>query len=172
MSPGPTTRCGRGCEPATPCTKNGCRTSPRTSPRTTAPRASASASPCRASPGSAWPPGSDRPARTRRAPMRHPPHLRYAAAFAALATALATALSACGSGSPASSAGSTLTIQGDNGSPTVVENFNPLVASSELHGTYLIYAPLELASPIDGSYTPFLATGYQFTSPTTLVYTI
>ncbi|HYK67465.1 MAG TPA: ABC transporter substrate-binding protein [Streptosporangiaceae bacterium] len=104
--------------------------------------------------------------------MRHPPHLRYAAAFAALATALATALSACGSGSPASSAGSTLTIQGDNGSPTVVENFNPLVASSELHGTYLIYAPLELASPIDGSYTPFLATGYQFTSPTTLVYTI
>src|SRR5215472_15703768 len=160
MSPGPTTRCGRGCEPATPCTKNGCRTSPRT----TAPRASASASPCRASPGSAWPPGSDRPARTRRAPMRHPPHLRYAAAFAALATALATALSACGSGSPASSAGSTLTIQG--------ENFSPLVASSELHGTYLIYAPLELASPIDGSYTPFLATGYQFTSPTTFVYTI
>ena len=104
--------------------------------------------------------------------MRHPPHLRYAAVCAAIATALATALSACGSGSPASSAGSTLTIQGDNGSPTVVENFNPLVASSELHGTYLIYAPLELASPIDGSYTPFLATGYQFTSPTTLVYTI
>jgi len=105
--------------------------------------------------------------------MRHPPHLRYAAACAAIATALATALSACGSSSPsASSAGSTLTIQGDNGSPTLVENFNPLVASSELHGTYLIYAPLELASPIDGSYTPFLATGYTFTSPTTLVYTI
>ena len=105
--------------------------------------------------------------------MRHPPHLRYAAACAAIATALATALSACGSGTPSgSSAGSTLTIQGDNGSPTLVENFNPLVASSELHGTFLIYAPLELASPIDGSYTPFLATGYTFTSPTTLVYTI
>ena len=105
--------------------------------------------------------------------MRHPPHLRYAAACAAIATALATALSACGSGTPSgSSTGSTLTIQGDNGSPTLVENFNPLVASSELHGTFLIYAPLELASPIDGSYTPFLATGYTFTSPTTLVYTI
>jgi len=106
--------------------------------------------------------------------MRHPPHLRrrYAAACAAIATGLATALSACGSGAPASSTGSTLTIQGDNGSPALVENFNPLVASSELHGTYLIYTPLELASPIDGSYTPFLATGYKFTSPTTLVYTI
>jgi peptide/nickel transport system substrate-binding protein len=105
--------------------------------------------------------------------MRHPPHLRSAAACAAIVTALTAGLSACGSGGQsASSAGSTLTIQGDNGSPTLVENFNPLVASSELHGTYLIYTPLELASPIDGSYTPFLATGYKFTGPTTLVYTI
>lgn len=104
--------------------------------------------------------------------MRHPPLLRSAAACAAIVTALSAGLSACGSGSPsASSAGSTLTIQGDNG-PTLVENFNPFVASSELHGTYLIYAPLEIPSPVDGSYTPFLATGYRFTSPTTLVYTI
>jgi peptide/nickel transport system substrate-binding protein len=106
--------------------------------------------------------------------MRHPPHLRSAAACAAILTALATALSACGSSSPAgsSSAGSTLTIQGDNGSPALVENFNPLQPATELHGTYLIYAPLEIPSPVDGSYTPFLATGYTFTSPTTLVYTI
>jgi peptide/nickel transport system substrate-binding protein len=104
--------------------------------------------------------------------MRHPPPLRSAAACAAIVTALAAGLSACGSGSPASSAGSTLTIQGDNGSPTLVENFNPLVASSELHGTYLIYTPLEIPSPIDGSYTPLLATGFTFTDPTTLVYTI
>jgi peptide/nickel transport system substrate-binding protein len=105
--------------------------------------------------------------------MRQPPHLRYAAACAAILTALATAVTACGSGGQSgSSAGSTLTIQGDNGSPTLVENFNPLVASSELHGTYLIYTPLEIPSPVDGSYTPFLATGYKFTSPTTLVYAI
>jgi peptide/nickel transport system substrate-binding protein len=105
--------------------------------------------------------------------MRHPPPLRYAAACAAILTALATALTACGSGGQSgSSAGSTLTIQGDNGSPTLVENFNPLVASSELHGTYLLYTPLEIPSPVDGSYTPFLATGYKFTSPATLVYTI
>jgi peptide/nickel transport system substrate-binding protein len=106
--------------------------------------------------------------------MRHPPHLRPAAACAAILTALATALSACGSSSQtgSSSAVATLTIQGDNGSPTVVENFNPLQPATELHGTYLIYAPLEIPSPVDGSYTPFLATGYTFTSPTALVYTI
>ncbi len=38
--------------------------------------------------------------------------------------------------------------------------------------TYLIYEPLEIPSPVNGAYTPFLATGYQFTSPTTLVYTL
>ena len=35
-----------------------------------------------------------------------------------------------------------------------------------------MYEPLEIASPINGTYTPFLATGYKFTGPKTLVYTI
>jgi peptide/nickel transport system substrate-binding protein len=35
-----------------------------------------------------------------------------------------------------------------------------------------MYEPLEIPSPIDGTYTPFLATGYKFTNPTTLVYTL
>jgi peptide/nickel transport system substrate-binding protein len=103
--------------------------------------------------------------------MRHPPRLRSAAVCAALATALAAGASACGSGSPASSTAGTLTIQGDTGSPTLVENFNPFLGA-ELHGTYLIYPPLEIPSPVNGSYTPFLATGFSFTNPTTLVYTI
>jgi peptide/nickel transport system substrate-binding protein len=88
------------------------------------------------------------------------------------AVAVAASLGACGSSSSNSGAtGGTLTIQGDNGSPGIVEDFNPL-SGTELHGTYLMYAPLELASPIDGSYTPFLATGYKFTDATTLVFTI
>jgi peptide/nickel transport system substrate-binding protein len=103
--------------------------------------------------------------------MRHPPHLRSAAVCAAVATALIAGVSACGGTSPASSAGGTLTIQGDTGSPTLVENFNPFLGA-ELHGTYLIYPPLEIPSPVNGSYTPFLATGFSFTNPTTLVYTI
>jgi peptide/nickel transport system substrate-binding protein len=102
--------------------------------------------------------------------MRHPP-LRSALVCAAVASALAIGLTACGGSSPASSAGGTLTIQGDTGSPTLVENFNPFLGA-ELHGTYLIYTPLEIPSPVNGSYTPFLATGFSFTNPTTLVYTI
>lgn len=115
--------------------------------------------------------------------MRHPPptpltpslrrpHLRTAMACLA-AMAIAAGLGACASspGSSSAATGGTLTIQGDNGSPGIVEDFNPF-SGTELHGTYLMYAPMEIASPIDGTYTPFLATGYKFTSPTTLVYTI
>jgi peptide/nickel transport system substrate-binding protein len=103
--------------------------------------------------------------------MRHPPHLRSALVSAAVAGALAIGATACGGNSPASSTGGTLTIQGDTGSPTLIENFNPFLGA-ELHGTYLIYTPLEIPSPVNGSYTPFLATGFAFTNPTTLVYTI
>ena len=77
-----------------------------------------------------------------------------------------TATQATGAG------GGTLTIQGDAGNPQLTENFNPLMPANELHGGNLIYEPLEIRSPIDGTYTPFLATGYTFSNPTTLVYTI
>jgi peptide/nickel transport system substrate-binding protein len=115
----------------------------------------------------------------RRTHMRPLPHMRSAALCVCVAALMATGASACSSnsggssGNSSTSGGGTLTIQGqDVGNPTLVENFNPFNASAELHGTYLIYAPLETVSTINGSYTPFLATGYKFTSPTTLVYTI
>jgi peptide/nickel transport system substrate-binding protein len=84
-------------------------------------------------------------------------------------------LGACGSdvsgaGGPAAPADA-LTIQGDAGSPNLIEDFNPY-AGSQLHGTYLLYEPLELVSGFNGSYTPYLATSNKFTSPTTLVYTL
>lgn len=101
---------------------------------------------------------------------RHPP-AKPTMLCAAVALAM-VALSACAGGANNGSTGSgTLTIQGDSGNPTLVENFNPY-QGSQLHGTNLIYEPLEIVSPIDGSYTPFLATGYKFTDPKTLVYTI
>src|SRR5579862_3826600 len=106
-------------------------------------------------------------------------NLRSLAACACAAALLAAGAGACsshsagtGAGTSTSSGGGTLTIQGDSGNPTLVENFNPFQPSTELHGAYLIYAPLETVSSVNGSYTPFLATGYKFTSPTTLVYTI
>src|SRR5579859_4365507 len=93
------------------------------------------------------------------------------------AALMATAASACSSHNSAGTSGSgasggTLTIQGDTGNPSLVENFNPFTPSTELHGAFLIYEPLEIPSPVNGAYTPFLATGYKFTNPTTLVYTI
>jgi peptide/nickel transport system substrate-binding protein len=108
--------------------------------------------------------------------MTRHPNLKPAVVCAAVAALLATGASACSSasGQSGSSGGpvSTLTVQGDAGNPGLVEDFNPFTPATELHGTYLIYAPLEIPSPVDGSYTPYLATGYKLTSPTALVYTI
>jgi peptide/nickel transport system substrate-binding protein len=75
-------------------------------------------------------------------------------------------------GTTGTSGSSTLTIEGDAGNPALVENFNPLQPSSALGGRNLIYEPLEIVSPTDGTFTPFLATGYTFTNPKTLVFTI
>jgi peptide/nickel transport system substrate-binding protein len=104
--------------------------------------------------------------------------MKSAVVGAAVAALLAAGASACASsssnsGSGGAASGGTLTIQGDNsGNPSLAENFNPFQTATELHGTYLIYEPLEITSPVDGSYTPYLATGYTFTDPKTLVYTI
>jgi peptide/nickel transport system substrate-binding protein len=105
--------------------------------------------------------------------MTRPRSIRSTLVCVSLAALAASGLAACKGGANKSAAGGgTLTIQGDHGNPTLVENFNPMQAATELGGTRLIYEPLEIASPIDGSYTPFLATGFKFTNPTTLVYTI
>lgn len=103
---------------------------------------------------------------------------RSALACAAIAAVAAAGLTACkgtanNTKSSSTGGGGTLTIQGDAGNPTLVKNFNPFApAPTQLGGTRLIYEPLEIPSPIDGSYTPFLATGFKFSNPTTLVYTI
>jgi peptide/nickel transport system substrate-binding protein len=102
--------------------------------------------------------------------MRRHLHAKSTMLSAAVALTL-VALSACSSSNNGSTGSGTLTIQGDSGNPTLVENFNPF-QGAQLHGTNLIYEPLEIVSPIDGTYTPFLATGYKFSDPKTLVYTI
>ena len=90
--------------------------------------------------------------------MRPLPHAKLPMLLAAAMGLALVVVSACGSNPNGSPTGSgTLTIQGDNGNPTLVENFNPFQGSA-LHGFNLIYEPLEIPSPIDGSYTQFLAT--------------
>ena len=105
--------------------------------------------------------------------MKRSPLLRSITVGVALACA-SLGLAACaGAGNNNKSAGATsvLTIQGDAGDPTLTENFNPF-SSTQLEGTRLIYEPLEVPSSVDGTYTPFLATGYSFSNPTTLTYTL
>lgn len=99
---------------------------------------------------------------------------KSAVVWVTLSALALTAVSACAGSANSSNAagGGTLTIQGDSGNPTLVENFNPFQTSAELNGTYLMYEPLEIPSPIDGSFTPFLATGHKFVNPRTLVFTI
>jgi len=102
-------------------------------------------------------------------------HMRSAAVSVCAVALLAACASACSSsstnGGSAAKGDSTLTIQGDAGNPTLVENFNPL-SSAELGGTRLMYEPLEIPNTVNGAYTPFLATSYKFTNPKTVVYTI
>ena len=100
--------------------------------------------------------------------------LRTTAAGIALAGA-ALGIAACSGASNNNTKGgsSVLTIQGDAGDPTLTENFNPLLPSPpQLGGTRLIYEPLEIASSVDGSFTPFLATGYSTPNATTVKFTL
>jgi peptide/nickel transport system substrate-binding protein len=95
-------------------------------------------------------------------------------ATGAFATVIALTMSACAGANQngALKGGSSiLTIQGDAGDPTLTENFNPF-SSTQLEGTRLIYEPLEIPSSVNGSYTAFLATGYSFSNPKTLTYTL
>jgi peptide/nickel transport system substrate-binding protein len=95
----------------------------------------------------------------------------------AAAAAIALGVSACagansnGNNSNGGATTSVLTIQGDAGDPTLTENFNPF-SSTQLEGTRLIYEPLEIPSSVNGSYTPFLATGNTVVNPTTIKYTL
>ncbi len=94
------------------------------------------------------------------------------AVAAGLVAACSSSSSSGGNNTGGATGGGTLTIQGDAGNPTLVENFNPFQPSTALHGTLLIYEPLEIRSPIDGSFSEYLATAHKFSDPTTLVYTV
>jgi peptide/nickel transport system substrate-binding protein len=106
--------------------------------------------------------------------MTHSPLLKATAVGVALACAALGATACSGASSNNTKGGSSvLTIQGDAGDPTLTENFNPLLASPpQLGGTRLIYEPLEIASSVDGSFTPFLATSSSNPNPTTVKFTL
>src|SRR4051794_1953590 len=106
--------------------------------------------------------------------MKHSTRTRTTALASVFLVASALALGACAGNdnNTGAAGGGTLTIQGDAGNPQLVENFNPLVIPTELHGAQLMYEPLEIRSPIDGHFTQYLATGHEFSNPKTVVFTI
>lgn len=97
-------------------------------------------------------------------------HTRTVAAVAAASAALLV-LSGCQGGKESGSAAGTLTVGVDNGSPTLQNNFNPFSANQR-SGTPYMYEPLEYVNQLDGTYTPFLATGHAFTDNSTLQFTL
>lgn len=97
---------------------------------------------------------------------------RLRAAVVALAALTGTA--ACGgqtnTGATAT-AGDSILFGGDAGSPTFVRNFNPF-STSNRKGMYFMYEPLEVINAIDGTLTPFLATGHKIKDAKTVTFTI
>ena len=82
--------------------------------------------------------------------------------YAAVAALAVTGLAACtgtANDNATGSTGGTLVIGVDNGSPTLQENFNPFSANKRIGTTYM-YEPLEYVNAINGTETPFLATGH------------
>ncbi len=100
--------------------------------------------------------------------------IRTVLAGVAIAALTTTGLAACkGSANDTKGGGSSdvLTIQGDLGNPTLIKNFNPF-NTTQLGGARLIYEPLEIPSQVDGSYQPFLATGFKTPDASTLDFSI
>jgi len=102
-------------------------------------------------------------------PGRHRAAITAAAAAAMLAVAGCS--SSVSSGSSSASSAGTLTIAVDNGSPTLQDNFSPF-SPNQRSGTPYMYEPLEYVNPLNGAYTPFLATGHSFADNKTLRFTI
>ncbi|MCI1831913.1 MAG: ABC transporter substrate-binding protein [Bifidobacterium sp.] len=96
---------------------------------------------------------------------------KIAAALVAAATIFG--VSACGASGASQQSGSSdeILYGGDSGSPTFVRNFNPF-STSKRTGTNFIYEPLQVVNVIDGTSTPFLATGDKVVNPRTIEYTI
>ncbi len=59
----------------------------------------------------------------------------------------------------------------DDGSPTFERTFNPYSATARV-GTRLVYEPMVVVNSLDGSETPFLATGYEVVDPSTIEFTL
>ena len=88
-----------------------------------------------------------------------------------VAAATLVGVAACGGanngGGSTASSSDTILFGGDGGSPTFVRNFNPF-STSRRQGINFMYEPLEVINAIDGTLTPFLATGHKIVDAKTV----
>lgn len=108
-----------------------------------------------------------------------PPRRRRSARLAAVALSglCATALAACGSTSkPAATSTKTTSAKGTPSSVLTIEGgTNPVLNLNPYNGDLgvdLMYNSLMLVNPINGQFSPELATSFQAVSPTKLVFTL
>ena len=98
---------------------------------------------------------------------------RLLAAVAALGAA--TMLAACSiqikSAPDPSIPADTMLVSADTGSPLFERNFNPYMVNKRV-ASYYIYEPLVILDNVTGTEHPWLATGYDVSDPTKVVFTI
>ena len=98
---------------------------------------------------------------------------RLLAAVAALGAA--TMLAACSiqikSAPDPSIPADTMLVSADTGSPLFERNFNPYMVNKRV-ASYYIYEPLVILDNVTGTELPWLATGYDVSDPTKVVFTI
>ncbi|WP_426518193.1 ABC transporter substrate-binding protein [Diaminobutyricibacter sp. McL0618] len=90
---------------------------------------------------------------------------------AAVITTAGCSLSTKASNNNSGSGSGSMLIAADTGSPTFARNFNPFSPSKRTATTYM-YEPLEVMNTLDGTLTPFLATGYKLKDPKTVDFTV
>lgn len=98
-----------------------------------------------------------------------------ALAYGSLAAALV--LAGCGTApgavatAPATAVSPPLVLGVQDGSPGLVENFNPF-SPNQLYAVMYMYEPLYVVSALSGSQTPWLATSYRWITPKELRFTL
>ena len=95
-------------------------------------------------------------------------------AFAVVGVTALLATSACSMNVKNQASGpsdGSLLVAADNGSPTFEKNFNPFSTSKRVATTYM-YEPLRVTNTLDGTATPFLASGNTLPDAKTVVYDI
>jgi peptide/nickel transport system substrate-binding protein len=98
--------------------------------------------------------------------------LRGAALVGIAALALSTAACTIKPSAQTNSLGAdSVLVAADNGSPTFEQTFSPFSASKRI-GSNFVYEPLEVVNSLDGTETPFLATGHTIVDTSTVDFTI